>query len=234
MGTVIFIVVRWSHHFASIYTNQFLPNTTSYATTAFPFLHLLPIDSSTTDSFNDLVINYQQQILAPTVMSLFSEQVSFQSCRDFQTIWRWSFQVVFLLSELENVEFFGQNLPSNFTSTTWTTTLGSITFDSTSQRSFIYSFVGRQCNGTWSILKIFNSTWINVDGSSTACINYPSGDVTATDDSGKSRKNVKQRDQEKESVCVNLGWRILRIVLFSLLGVLVACVAALIAFMVVR
>ena len=132
------------------------------------------------------------------------------------------------------MEFFGQNLPSNFTSTTWTTTLGSITFDSTSQRSFIYSFVGRQCNGTWSILKIFNSTWINVDGSSTACINYPSGDVTATDDSGKSRKNVKQRDQEKESVCVNLGWRILRIVLFSLLGVLVACVAALIAFMVVR
>lgn len=75
MGNVIFIFVRWSHHFASLYTNQFLPNTTAFATTAFPVLHLLPMDSGVSGSFNDYVINYQDQILDPTVP--FSEQVSF-------------------------------------------------------------------------------------------------------------------------------------------------------------
>ena len=49
-----------------------------------------------------------------------------------------------------------------------------------------------------------------------------------------SQERMLNRETKRKSVCVNLGWRILRIVLFSLLGVLVACVAALIAFMVVR
>lgn len=77
MGNVVFIFVRWSHHFASFYTNQFLPNTTGYATTAFPVLHLLPMDSGVSGGFNNYVINYQDQILASTVMVSFSDQVSF-------------------------------------------------------------------------------------------------------------------------------------------------------------
>lgn len=89
------------------------------------------------------------------------------------------------MSELENVELFRQALPSNFTSTTWTTTLGPITFDNASERSFIYSFIGRQCNGTWAILKALNPTWMNLDSSLSACINYPSNDVLTSDDSGK-------------------------------------------------
>lgn len=79
MGTVIFIFVRWSHHFASIYTNQFALNTSAYATTGFPILHLLPIDSSMTGSFNDLVSTYEDQILAPVIMEQFSDQVSLSS-----------------------------------------------------------------------------------------------------------------------------------------------------------
>ena len=77
MGNVIFIVVRWSHHFMSIYTTQFLPNITSYSTSSFPILHLLPMDSSMTGSFNDMVLNYQQQILNPTPTIPFSDDVSF-------------------------------------------------------------------------------------------------------------------------------------------------------------
>jgi hypothetical protein len=77
MGNVIFIFVRWSQHFASFYTTQFLPNTTSYATTSFPILHLLPIDSSMTESFNDMILNYQQQIINSPMTISFSDDVKF-------------------------------------------------------------------------------------------------------------------------------------------------------------
>ncbi len=77
MGNVIFIFVRWSHHFLSIYTTQFLLNTTSYSTSSFPILHLLPIDSSMTNSFNNMVLTYQEQILNPIPNITFSDDVSF-------------------------------------------------------------------------------------------------------------------------------------------------------------
>ncbi len=96
-----------------------------------------------------------------------------------------SSKVIFILSELENVELFQPTLPSNFTSTTYTTVFGPITFDNTSQRSFIYSFIGRQCNGSWNILKIINSTWTNIDTGLNTCISFPTSDITVTEDSGK-------------------------------------------------
>jgi len=77
MGNVIFIFLRWSQHFASFYTTQFLPNTTSYSTSSFPILHLLPIDSSVTSSFNDIILNYQQQIINSPLNITFSDDVSF-------------------------------------------------------------------------------------------------------------------------------------------------------------
>jgi hypothetical protein len=90
------------------------------------------------------------------------------------------------------VELFQQTLPSNLTSTTWTTLFGSITFDSNIQRSFIYSFIGRQCNGSWTVLKTFNSTFTNLDTNLSTCINYPTSDITATDDSGKYCEIINQ------------------------------------------
>jgi len=77
MGNVNFIFVRWSHHFASFYTEQFLPNTTLYSPSSFPILHLLPIDSSMTSSFNSIVLNYEQQIINSPLSLTFSDDVSF-------------------------------------------------------------------------------------------------------------------------------------------------------------
>jgi hypothetical protein len=63
-SSIIFIFVRWSPHFASIYTTQFLPNTTTAEPLSYTFsiLHLLPIDSDSTSSFNDIILNYEQII----------------------------------------------------------------------------------------------------------------------------------------------------------------------------
>jgi hypothetical protein len=96
-----------------------------------------------------------------------------------------SFKVIFILSELEGVDLFQYTLPSNLTSTNWSTVFGSITFDSNQQRSFMYSFIGRQCNGSWTSLKDLNSAFINVNTLSNTCFNYPTGDTTTTGDSGK-------------------------------------------------
>ena len=96
-------------------------------------------------------------------------------------------KVIFILSELESVELFQQTLASNLTSTTLTTLFGPITFDSNLQRSFTYAFVGRQCNGSWTVLRTVTSAFAIVDTNLNACINYPTGDVVAADDSGKSR-----------------------------------------------
>ena len=93
---------------------------------------------------------------------------------------------MFILSELESVQLFQQTLPSNLTSTNWVTSFGSITFDSTQQRSFIYSIIGPQCNGSWTILKsIVNSVFTNLDTSLITCISYPGGDITVTEDTGE-------------------------------------------------
>ncbi|UJR31984.1 hypothetical protein I4U23_019457 [Adineta vaga] len=195
-GQVAFIFVRWSHHFLSFYTTQFLPNTTLYSSSSFPILHLLPLDSSMTSSFDNTVLNYQQNILNPTPLITFSDDI------------------IFTLSELESVDLLRQTLPSNLTSTNWSTLFGPITFTGTQERSFQYLFIGRQCNGAWAIFKsVVNSVLTNYESSTTNCINYPNGDVIVTEDS---------------------GWRTLRIVLLSLMGVVIACIAALIAFFVVR
>jgi hypothetical protein len=75
-GNLIFIFLRWSHHFASFYTAQFLPNITSYSPSSFPILHLLPMDSSITGSFYDIISNYEEQIINSPVNVTFSDDVS--------------------------------------------------------------------------------------------------------------------------------------------------------------
>ncbi len=83
MGNVAFIFLRWSHHFASFYTTQFLLNTTLYSPSSFPILHLLPIDSGMTSSFNDIVLNYEDQIINLPVNLAFSDDVRFLIFEDF-------------------------------------------------------------------------------------------------------------------------------------------------------
>lgn len=77
MGNVLFIFVRWSHHFLSFYTSQFSPNITSYKTSSFPILHLLPLDVSMTSAFADMVSYYEQQIINPSPNITFSDDVRF-------------------------------------------------------------------------------------------------------------------------------------------------------------
>lgn len=74
MGNVVFIFLRWSEHFASLYTAQFLPNIT-YSVSTLPVLHLLPVDSSIL-SLNDTVLKYEQQLINSPVSVPFSDQVS--------------------------------------------------------------------------------------------------------------------------------------------------------------
>lgn len=63
--SIVFIFLRWSPHFASFYTTQFLPNTTSITSNNFfPILHLLPMDVNLTDGFDEIVWNYEQNILS--------------------------------------------------------------------------------------------------------------------------------------------------------------------------
>lgn len=76
MGNVIFIFIRWSHHFVSYYTTQFPLNVT-YPSTSFPILHLLPMDSSTTSNLSAIVLNYQQQIISSTSNITFTDDVRF-------------------------------------------------------------------------------------------------------------------------------------------------------------
>ena len=74
--SVVFIFLRWSPHFASFYTPQFLPNQTSTATAAyFPILHMLPIDLASTSSFDSIVSNYNQIILSNITNTDFSDDV---------------------------------------------------------------------------------------------------------------------------------------------------------------
>jgi hypothetical protein len=180
MGNVIFIFIRWSHHFASFYTTQFAPNI-SYAV-SLPIFHLLPMDGSTTSSLSNVILNYQQ-IMSSTSNITFSDDVSLD-CRHSINYFD-LFKVIFILSELEGVQLFQLTLTSNLTSTNWTTLLGPITFDSNQQRSFMYSFIGRSCNGNWAILKSVLSTLTYIDTGLGTCISYPSGDIIITADNGE-------------------------------------------------
>ena len=184
MGNVIFVVVRWSQHFASFYTTQFAPNLTSYSTASFPILHLLPIDSSSTATVNDLAIIYTQQLRVTGSGTTPSDDV-----RRVRLTVRshacFSFQLIFILSELESVLLFQQTLTSNLSSTNWSTSLGPVTLDGSQQRSFLYAFIGRQCNGSWAILKSINPTFTNVDASLCTYFNYPTIDTTVSEDSGE-------------------------------------------------
>jgi hypothetical protein len=75
MGNILFIFVRWSQHFASFYTSSLLPNLSIYPPTAFPILHLLPIDRNMNMNFTQLVVNYEQQILDTTVNRTLTDDV---------------------------------------------------------------------------------------------------------------------------------------------------------------
>jgi len=118
--------------------------------------------------------------------------------------------VIYLLNELESVEYVRQSVLTSFLST--------VSLDSRKQRQFMFALVGRQCNSTWTIFKklyLTNSSIEHVDTETNLCryINYPTNDSTTEEDG---------------------GWRTLRIVLFVLLGVTIACTAALVAFFVIR
>ncbi|CAF4436647.1 unnamed protein product, partial [Rotaria sp. Silwood2] len=192
-SNIVFIFLRWSPHFVSFYTTQYLPNTTSMgASASFPILHLLPIDINSKNNFNEIILNYEQEILSDTSNITFSDDI------------------IFILNELESVEYLRQSYLSSF--------ITPITLDSTYQRLFNYLLVGRQCNYTWTIFKTIdtiNSIFENIDTNLNLCttIIYPNFDTNTPNDT---------------------GWQILRIVLFSLLGVVLACAAVLIAFFVIR
>jgi hypothetical protein len=90
-----------------------------------------------------------------------------------------------MLSELEGVELLQQPLSSNLTLTNYSTLVNQITFDSNQQRSFSYSFIGRQCNTTsWIILKSANSAFTISDTGSCTNTVFPSVDIIITEDSG--------------------------------------------------
>ncbi|CAF0809266.1 unnamed protein product [Adineta steineri] len=192
-GNPIFIFIRWSPHFVSFYTKQYIPDKSlTVPSYYFAILHLLPIDTGSTSSFYNIVSNYEQQILT---------NVSNATIDD---------DLIFILNELESVEYLQQPNSSIF--------LNPITLNSAQQRLFTYALIGLECNSSWTIFKKLNpsnSVFQNIDTNLSLCtrITYPTTDALVTSDS---------------------GWNILRIVLFSLLGVAIACAAALVAFFVIR
>ncbi|CAF4063103.1 unnamed protein product [Rotaria magnacalcarata] len=160
---IIFIFLRWSPHFVSFYTSQFLPNTSSIGTAgSFPILHLLPIDSGVTSSFQGMVSSYGQ-ILSST------SNVSFTD------------DIIFILNELESVEYLQPSHSS--------LSLSPVTLGSNHQRLFQYLLIGRQCNSTWTVFKKItttSSTFTNIDTNTNLCkqITYPTSDSISTTDTG--------------------------------------------------
>ena len=76
-NNAVFIFLRWSPHFASFYTTQYVPDKSLTASSnVFPVLHLLPIDTGSTSTFNNLILNYEQQILANVSNVTLSDDVS--------------------------------------------------------------------------------------------------------------------------------------------------------------
>jgi hypothetical protein len=137
------------------------------------------------------------------------------------------FKVIFVLNELESVEYLRQSNLSTF--------LSPVTLDNNQQRLFNYELIGRQCNYTWTIFKkIFstNSTIEHVDTNSNLCIHitYPTSDAATVNDSGLFVLKFVLINE----IYLYLGWSTLRTVLFSLLGVVLAAIGGLIAFFVIR
>jgi hypothetical protein len=63
----LFIFLRWSPHFLSIYTRQFRIDTNSLINSmSFAILHLLPVDIRLASTLNDMIIYYEQNLLAST------------------------------------------------------------------------------------------------------------------------------------------------------------------------
>lgn len=137
--------------------------------------------------------------------------------------------MIFILNELESVEYLRQWNSSLF--------LTSINLNANRQRLFNYALIGKQCNSTWTIFEkidLSTSSLERVDLNLSLCtmITYPALDVTTVDDSG--RLFFFLIVFERSVGFLFLGWRTLRIVLFVLLGVVLAAAAALIAFFVIR
>lgn len=96
-----------------------------------------------------------------------------------------SLKVIFVLSELENVDLLQDTSSINLTLTNQTTVLGPITFDNNQERSFMHVLIGLQCNGSWAIFKYIVNSVVSNSNSSSSCINYPSNDSqVVADDSG--------------------------------------------------
>ncbi|CAF1149237.1 unnamed protein product [Adineta ricciae] len=190
-NNAIFIFLRWSPHFASFYTTQYVPDKSlTVSSYAFAILHLLPIDTGSTSTFDNLILNYEQQILANVSNVALSDDL------------------ILILNELESVEYLRQSSVSSF--------INPVTLNSNLQRLFSYVLVALTCNQTWAIAKRINplaSTFGDASSSLCVLVNYPTLDTMTTDDG---------------------GWRILRIVLFSLLGVFAASAIALVVFFVMR
>jgi hypothetical protein len=82
-GNIVFIFLRWSPHFVSFYTTQFLPNTTATSSSYyFSILHLLPTDIGASSSFNDTISNYED-ILSSTSNMTFGDDVRILDEKNF-------------------------------------------------------------------------------------------------------------------------------------------------------
>ena len=132
--------------------------------------------------------------------------------------------MIVIFNELESVEYLRQ--------TSLSTYLSPVTLDNNRQRLFNYVLIGRQCNTTWTIFKkisLMNSSIEHVDTNTSVCtrITYPISDALISDDSGLY---CLERYSIFRFFCY-LGWRILKIVLFVLLGIVLALAAALIGFL---
>ena len=178
--SIVFIFLRWSPHFASFYTSQFLPNTTSY-TSFFPILHLLPVDTGSDSRLEDIVRNYEENILSNTNNTSFNDDVSSIQSIDVY-LFLLCLKLIFILNELESVEYLRQ-MNSSFS-------LSSITLDGNRQRLFDYLLIGKQCNSTWTIFEridLTNASLERMDVSLNLCtlITYPTLDVTTSDNSGQ-------------------------------------------------
>jgi hypothetical protein len=173
-------------------------------------------------------LNYQQQIISNTSNITFSDDVrAYDKTHSLVIYFYFIFKVIFSFNELESVEYVGQ-LNSSF--------LSPITLDSNRQRIYKYLLIGRECNSSWTTFKsidTINSTYVNTDVSLGLCsqIIYPSGDAVASTDTGSLFVFIFLKFR---LTSFYLGWHVLKVVLFSLMGVALACIAGLIVFLILR
>lgn len=75
MGSVLFIVVRWSEHFLAYYSSAFSPDLSAFPSASFPILHLLPMDSALSSSLPVIISNYDQSLSSANTNRTFSDDV---------------------------------------------------------------------------------------------------------------------------------------------------------------